>query len=381
MSDDPFVEPDDDRTVIRPAPGGRRRDPLPPAAAPTPAPTPAPPMQPAPLPQIDPTAPPAISVSPLTAAASALLQLLARLRVTRRAPDPQALRERALHDLRAFERQAREAGITMELLRPAHYALCASIDDVVLNTPWGVASGWPNRTLVATFHQGAHGTDQFFDQLRQIQKAPAKFLPVIELMYFCLSLGFMGRYRKARDGGELDQVRADAYAVIAAQRQAAEPELSRRWRGVAVPYQPARHGLPVWVALAGAVALCGGLLFWTSTSLNAASDGLQAQALATPPTHMPQLMRAAVVQPLPPPPPPPEPTTLDRLRNALQPDIDNGMVRLLGTAATPIIRVADRDMFGAGSADVRSASLPLAGADRRRVAERERIAAGDRLHG
>ena len=192
-----------------------------------------------------------------------------------------------------------------------------------------------------------------------MQKAPGKFLPVIELMYFCLSLGFMGRYRKARGGGELDQVRAEAHAVIAAQHQAAEPELSRRWRGVAVPYQPARHGLPVWVALAGAVALCGGLLFWTSISLNAASDGLQAQVLATPPTRMPQIMRAAVVQPLPPPPAPPEPTALDRLRNALRPDIDNGMVSLLGTAATPIIRVADRDMFGAGSADVRSASLPL----------------------
>ncbi len=269
------------------------------------------------------------------------------------------MRERALQDLRALERKAREAGIAMELLRPAHYALCASIDDAVLNTPWGAASGWSRQTLVSTFHQGAYDTDQFFDQLRQMEKAPAKFLPVIELMYFCLSLGFMGRYRKARGDGELDQIRADAHTVIAAQRQAGEPELSRRWRGVAVPYRPTRHALPVWVALAGAVALCGGLLFWTSTSLNAASDGLQAQVLATPPVRMPQLMRAAVVQPLPPPPAPPEPTALDRLRTALQPDIDNRMVTLLGTAVTPIIRVADGDMFATGSADVRSASLPL----------------------
>ena len=136
----------------------------------------------------------------------------------RRPPDPRALRERAVQDLRAFERQARDTGIAMEVLRPAHYALCASIDDVVLNTPWGAASGWAGQTLVATFHHGARGTDQFFDQLRQMRKAPDKFLPVIELMYLCLSLGFMGRYRQARGEGELERVRAEAHAAIAAQR-------------------------------------------------------------------------------------------------------------------------------------------------------------------
>ena len=161
MSDNPFAEPDDDRTVIRPVPGGRRRPPTPPPP-PTPAATP--------VPAVDPSAAPAISVSPLTVAASPLLQLLARLRAMRRAPDPGVLRERVVQDLRAFERQARDAGIAMELLRPAHYALCASIDDVVLNTPWGAASGWASQTLVGTFHPGARGTDQFFDQLRQMRR-------------------------------------------------------------------------------------------------------------------------------------------------------------------------------------------------------------------
>jgi type VI secretion system protein ImpK len=101
------------------------------------------------------------------------------------------------------------------------------------------------------------------------------------------------------------------------------------------------------------------LLFWTSTALNAASDGLQAQVFATPPTHMPQITRAAVVQPLPPPPAPPEPTALDRLRAALQSDIDKGGVSLLGTSATPIIRVAGHSIFASGSAVVQSAALPL----------------------
>jgi type VI secretion system protein ImpK len=311
------------------------------------------------LPAVDPSAPPAISVSPLAVAASPLLQLLNRLRVMRRPPDLQALRERAVQDLRTFERQGRDAGIAMELLRPAHYALCAAIDDVVLNTPWGAAGDWAGQTLVASFHHGARGTDQFYDQLRQMQKAPEKFLPVIELMVLCLSLGFMGRYRQARGEGELDVIRAEAHAAIVAQRRAAEPELSRRWRGIAAPYRAGRRGLPVWVALAGAAAVCAGLLVWASASLNAASDGLLAQALAAPPARMPQVTRAAIVQPLPPPPAPPEPTVLDRLRASLRPDIDAGTVVLLGTPATPVVRIADHAMFASGSATVQAGSLPL----------------------
>ena len=199
-----------------------------------------------------------------------------------------------------------------------------------------------------------------------MRKAPQKFLPVIELMYPLPLARLHGSYRQARGSGELEQVRSEAHAAIATQRPATEPELSRRWRGVTVPYQPRRHGVPVWVALAGAVAVCGGLLFWTSTSLNAASDGVAGTGPCAPPDHMPQVTRAAVVQPLPPPPAPPEPTALDRLRAALQTDIDKGDISLIGTSATPIIRIGGHSMFASGSAVGAVRVVAVAGARRRR---------------
>jgi type VI secretion system protein ImpK len=380
VSDNPFSEPaDSDRTVIRPMPGGRRpaappaqtppsaaRPPAAPVtprqAPPPPAAAPPPERAPAGLPELpaDPNASPAVSVSPLTAAASRLLQLMIQLRGTYRQPDPQQLRERALRELRDFERRAREGGIAMELVRPAHYALCASIDDIVLNTPWGAASGWSAQPLVAAFHHGARGTDQFFDQLRQMRQQPDKYLAAIELMYLCLALGFMGRYRRseAEDGGELATLRADTYAVIAAARKAAGQDLSPRWRGIAAPYRASRR-IPAWVATAAAIAVCGGLFFWVSVGLNAASDHLEEQALAAPPAHMPHVTRAAIVQALPPPPAPPEPSVVDRLRTAFKPDIDKHLISVLGTAATPILRIADRGIFTPGSAAVQPAALPL----------------------
>ena len=80
-SDNPFTEPDDfDRTIIRPAPGGRR--PARPAAPPAPAPSLAPVGETGPA-----TEHVRIGISPLAAAAGPLLQLLSRLRNTVSQPD------------------------------------------------------------------------------------------------------------------------------------------------------------------------------------------------------------------------------------------------------------------------------------------------------
>jgi type VI secretion system protein ImpK len=353
VSDNPFSEPDDDRTVIRPTPGGRRTPPPSPAAAATHAP-------PDPVPRPEASTTPAISISPLSAAAAPLLQLLVRLRSTRQPVDPKELHGRATRELREFERRARDAGIAMELLRPAHYALCASIDDVVLNTPWGATGFWPSQSLVATFHHGAQGTDAFFDQLRQLQRDPDRFLPAIELMYLCLSLGFMGRYRQSQgDAGAFDRVRAETHAIIAVQRQPAERELSRRWQGISAPYRSSRGRLPVWVAVAAAAATCGALFLWVSTGLNARSDIVHAEVLAAPPSRMPQVTRAAIVQPLPPTPARVGADIIDKLRSTLKPEIDRGLVSVLGTEATPIVRIAGRAMFASASAAVQPGAVPL----------------------
>jgi type VI secretion system protein ImpK len=351
MSKNPFSEPDDEpaeneRTVIRPMPGGRRA--ATPAQRPAAAATPPPP---APIPAASEAEAPAATGSPLAAAAAPLLQLLARLRNAARQPDPTDLYERTTRALRGFEQHARAAGVPAEHLRPASYALCASLDDAVLNTPWGGASVWAKRPLAAAFHPDITGEGRFFDALARMRQDPARFMPVIEIMYLCLSLGFMGRYRQSPHGaGELDRLRAATGALIADQGKAAPAELSQRWQGIAAPYRPARGGLPIWVVYAAALALCGGLFLWVSTALNAASDAQYARMLAAPPARMPQITRAVVVQPPPPPPAPPEPDTLDRLRSALRPDIEAGALSIVGTPTTPIIRVGTSGGFSATGA-------------------------------
>ena len=359
MSDNPFSEPDDsDRTVIRPAPGGRRAAPMPPppaAASPPPAfsDTRMVPTRPAAAAPVSAESAERITfgLSPLIEAAAPLLQLLGRLRNTLRQPDPGELRERSVQQVRAFEQAARDGGVPMDQLRPAHYALCASLDDVVLNTPWGSSGAWATRSLVSTFHQEVRSGERFFVLLDQLKPNPGNFLPVLELMYLCLSLGFQGQYRLSPRGpGELDRIREDLYAIIARQRQAADPALAPHWQGVPAPYKPARVVVPTWVMGAAALAVIGLLFVWFSTGLNAASDDVFAQLLGAPMAKMPAITRAAPVKP--PPPPPPQTVQPDPLYVFLKPEIDQGLVMVVGDHAIPIVRIHNTGMFASGSATV-----------------------------
>jgi type VI secretion system protein ImpK len=364
MSDNPFAEPDDDnRTVIRPVPGRRRPQPGEPTAK---IPSEPPPRQDAPAPRsagmAEGTENISIGGDALTAAAAPLLQLMARLRNTANPPDSGDLRERTVRQIKIFEQETRDKGVPLEQLRPAHYALCASLDDVVLNTPWGSSGNWSERSLVSTFHQEVRSGERFFDVLRQMCDNPGKFLPVIKLMYLCMSLGFIGQYRLSRRGvGDINRIREETYALIVRQQKTADPDLAPHTKGVYAPYRPARIRVPLWVAASAGLGIVAGLFFWFSVSLNAASDGIYARLRDAQPTQMPTITRTPIVEakPAPTPLPPPEPTTLDKLRTFLKPEIDQGLVEVLGTPAQPLVRITGRGMFASGSATVQASFKPL----------------------
>jgi type VI secretion system protein ImpK len=357
-SDNPFSEPDvSDRTVIRPRPGGRSAFP---PAAPTQPILSAQPITvsegatiPAGMDHI------ATGLSPLTKAAGPLLALLGSLRNLSSEPDPEELRSRAIQAMRQFEQQARAAGVPQEQLRPAHYALCASLDDVVLNSPWGSRGAWVSQSLVSTFHHEVRSGERVFGVLTQLRQHPGAYLSVLELIYMCLSLGLMGQYRLSRRGpGELDRLREELYALIMRQRRAPDPALSPHWKSLDAAYRPRRPVLPVWVAAAAGLALLGTLYLWLSTTVNTSSDLLYERMVSAPLAHMPAIQRAAQVVP-PAEPPPVTPTAQDLLRTFLKPETDKGLVAIVGTPSSPIIRIRNLGLFGSGSATLESGSLPL----------------------
>lgn len=356
MSDNPFGEPDDaDRTVIRGAGG----------AAPPPRPAAPPPMPAASAPRAQPLAGeaealPRVGPGPLAAAASPLLEILARVANVglAGAPNPEELRERALRAFRQFEADARATGASAEEIRAAHYVLCAALDDVVLATPWGAQSAWSVKSMVSSFHQETRSGERVFDVLTAMMKDPGRFKGTLELTYLALSLGLQGKYRlMPRGAAELDRVREGLYQLLAQIRGEWERELSPRWRGVDAPHRGPSRSVPAWVAGAFALAALGGGWWWLGGGLGAAADGLYARMAALPPGGPPSIDRTAPpVPPAPPPPPPPtaapRPDVVPVLRRFLAPEIAERLVTVEADAQRVMVRLRNTGMFASASANV-----------------------------
>jgi type VI secretion system protein ImpK len=359
--DDPFEE---DRTIIRPMPGGRR----PGSGAsdqtqmPSGAGAAADPDRTVSTGRVTATVVAAdlsqASFNPLVGAASALLGLAIRLKNSGEHRDVDALRRRVIDEVKTFERRANETGLSPQSVRSGRYALCATLDDLVLNTPWGAASAWGQQSMVALFHNETSGGERFFDLLEKLERDPGRYAEVLELMYLCLSLGFEGKYRVMSQGSmRHGEVREGLFRLIRARRGDFERELSPRWRGVDAGHKPLSSYVPLWVIGVGTAALITVMFVLFSYSLNSDSDLVAAELRQLPPNGPVTLARADA----PPPPPPVEIKSelLPRIKGFLEDEIAQGLVVVSEDVQSLTIRVRNKGLFGSGSAVVEDRFLPV----------------------
>jgi type VI secretion system protein ImpK len=254
--------------------------------------------------------------------------------------------------VREFENRALQAGIAAQTVKVARYALCATLDDVVLNTPWGGQSSWGLQSMVGTFHRETVGGDRFYDLLARLEKEPGNNIDMLEFLYMCMSLGFEGRLRVEQGGPEKHlQIRAALARIIRAQRGPLEHDLSPRWEGLKKPFK----ALSAWRLLWIAVGLTSGLLLMEflglSYALSNSTERVIGQLSVIDSGQPATLLRRAP----PPPPPPPAPTAEEQLRKVegfLQEEIDDGIVEVFQKGNTLVIRIAGSGMFGSGSDDL-----------------------------
>ncbi|MEX0337401.1 MAG: type VI secretion system protein TssL, long form [Arenibacterium sp.] len=365
MSDnDPFAEPDDtDKTVIKPNPGGRRTPGAAAPAAPAATDPAADPLEiPASaygVPQSSQPRKPAGSgpstkmamtgMNQLTACASTLFSLISRIRNRAQHMDPDKLRQNVVSEVREFENRALQAGIAAQTVKVARYALCATLDDVVLNTPWGGQSSWGLQSMVGTFHRETVGGDRFYDLLARLEKEPGNNIDMLEFLYMCMSLGFEGRLRIEQGGPEKHmQIRAALARIIRGQRGALERDLSPSWEGLKKPFKALSAWRLLWIT-AGIVGLILTTQFVSlGYLLSNSTERVVGQLSIIDSGPIAELQRRAP----PPPPPPPAPKVESQLRKVegfLQEEIDAGVVEVFEKANTLIVRIEGSGMFGSGS--------------------------------
>jgi type VI secretion system protein ImpK len=344
--DDPFST-GSNKTVIRPNPGLRRpSEPAAPGAV----------AMGAAHGGDAPMALPVVGTNPLVSAAAPLLALAVRLRSATPLANLEALRDRVVNEIHAFERLVSSTDEPREALRGGHYAICATIDDVINNTPWGGAQ-WARQSVCGLFHKDTSGGDRFFEFLGHFQREPGRYTHVLELMYLCLSLGFQGRFRVTQRGAsELTQMREGLYNLLRQSRSEVERELSPHWRGLEAPHRPLSAVLPTWVVGIAVLAVLAVVYAVFVYLLNDKSDPVFDRLANLPPTGPVSLQISA-----PAPPPPQHDTLLQRLNTFLAPEIKEELVTVSATAQTATVRIRGNDLFASGTAALNDKYAPLIG--------------------
>ncbi|BCT33996.1 type IVB secretion system protein IcmH/DotU [Pseudomonas protegens] len=198
-----------------------------------------------------------VSLNPLVAAASDLLSEVVRLKHSTSAEDLRALNTRLSAGLRQFDTRALQDGAQSSQVMAARYVLCTVVDEAVVSTSWGNESQWSQMSLLSSFHNETFGGEKFFQLLDRLSKNPVKHLPMLELMYLCLSLGFEGKYRVIPRGVlELEGIRDALYRQIRQLRGDVPRELSPHWEGLGDQRRSLVRIVPGWmVALFTVVCL------------------------------------------------------------------------------------------------------------------------------
>ncbi|QZI73104.1 type IVB secretion system protein IcmH/DotU [Pseudomonas protegens] len=189
-----------------------------------------------------------VSLNPLVAAASDLLSQVVRLKHSKSAEDLRALNTHLSAGLKQFDTRALQDGAQSSQVMAARYVLCTVVDEAVVSTSWGNESEWSQMSLLSSFHNETFGGEKFFQLLDRLSKNPVKHLPMLELMYLCLALGFEGKYRVIPRGVlELEGIRDALYRQIRQLRGDVPRELSPHWEGLRDQRRSLVRIVPGWM--------------------------------------------------------------------------------------------------------------------------------------
>jgi len=192
-----------------------------------------------------------ISINPLVSAAAPLFSAIVKLKNSAGQRDLSVLRDELTAHIKRFVAHASSEGVDNSEVFSARYVLCTVADEAVVTTDWGSEGAWADFSLLSSFHNETFGGEKFFQLLERVGRTPVRHLPMLELMYICLSLGFEGKYRvQARGIIELEGIRDNLYRQIRQMRGDVPRELSPHWEGISEPRRGLVRIVPWWLVVA-----------------------------------------------------------------------------------------------------------------------------------
>ena len=157
-----------------------------------------------------------------------------------------------MREVQAFETRARALGVSNETILGARYCVCTALDETAAQTPWGGSGVWSRHSLLVTFHNETWGGEKFFQLLAKLAQNPQQHAHLLELMYYCLALGFEGRFRIVDNGRtQLETLKQRLLTILHQVRGEYERPLALHWQPAVTP---AKRSLGDDAAVGGRVA-------------------------------------------------------------------------------------------------------------------------------
>lgn len=176
-----------------------------------------------------------------------IFDLILRLKARIVAPSND-LRPKIAGMLDDFEKRAERYRFNHKVIQVSKFALAAFVDETVLTNNFPLRNEWEKNPLQLEYFGEQLAGNKFFEKLEAMLKQMEVTRDAVEVYYFCMLLGFKGRYAVYEQDKLLAIMQATANALVKAGK-IVPVELSPHWLANDQPVPPEKKGMPIWAKI------------------------------------------------------------------------------------------------------------------------------------
>lgn len=192
--------------------------------------------------------------------AGPIFDLILRLKAGIVAPSND-LRPKVASMFADLERRAERHRFNPKIIQVSKFGLAAFVDETVLTNNFPLKHEWEKNPLQLEFFGEQLAGVKFFEKLEAMLKQIDVTQDAVEVYYYCMLLGFKGRYAVYEQEKLLSIMQETANALVKVGRMK-PAELSPNWLANDQPVPPAKRGLPAWAKIGAAGALGLGVIVY-----------------------------------------------------------------------------------------------------------------------
>ncbi len=171
------------------------------------------------------------------------------------------LRQKIAGMLEDFEKRSERYRFNHKIVQVSKFALAAFVDETVLTNNFPLKNEWEKNPLQLEYFGEQLAGNKFFEKLEAMLKQTEVTADAIEIYYFCMLLGFKGRYAVYEHDKLLAIMQSTANALVKAGK--IKPvELSPHWLANDQPPPPEQGGMPTWAKIGAGAGLALALIIY-----------------------------------------------------------------------------------------------------------------------